>query len=93
MLTAHGTLGDHTFGTTPQSWPLMSKTLPYWLDEASNSQVTLLGNPLLWWLGSLSVCAFVVLTTVYSLARRRLVMIIDTGEGVCVCVCVECGCG
>ena len=36
MVTAHGNLGDHQFGAPPQNWPLIGKTLPYWLDETNN---------------------------------------------------------
>lgn len=36
MLAAHGNLGEHQFGANPSQWPLLSKTLPYWLDEKTN---------------------------------------------------------
>lgn len=36
MLAAHGNLGDHQFGATPSQWPLLGKTLPYWLDNKTN---------------------------------------------------------
>ena len=87
MLTAHGNLGDHTFGAAPQHWPLMGKTLPYWLDEKSNSQVTLLGNPVLWWLATGALVVFLVLAAVYSLARRRLVNIIEIGMSLYIATC------
>ncbi|XP_064395458.1 protein O-mannosyl-transferase 1-like isoform X2 [Halichondria panicea] len=80
MLTAHGSLGDHAFGTPPHNWPLLSKTLPYWLDETSNSQVTLMGNPLLWWAGCGGVALFLLLSAVYALASKRLVYIIQPAE-------------
>ncbi len=71
MANAHSNLGDHTFGATPQSWPLMGKTLPYWLDEKSNAQVTLLGNPVLWWISTCSIHMFLFLSTLYLMRRRR----------------------
>lgn len=82
MLTAHGALGEHAFGTSPHYWPLMSKTLPYWLDETSNSQVTLMGNPLLWWAGSVGVVLFLMLSVVYALASKRLFYVIEPGKTV-----------
>ena len=45
MVTAHGNLGDHQFGAKPQNWPLMGKTLPYWLDETSNVRTPLTDCP------------------------------------------------
>ena len=36
MLAAHGNLGDHQFGATPIQWPLLGKTLPYWLHNKTN---------------------------------------------------------
>ena len=71
MANAHSNLGDHTFGAAPHSWPLMGKTLPYWLDEKTNAQVTLLGHPVLWWISTASIHVFVLLTTLYLMRRRR----------------------
>ena len=36
MLSAHGSLGDHQFGSPAYHWPLIGKTLPYWLDAETN---------------------------------------------------------
>lgn len=36
MLAAHGNLGDHQFGASPAQWPLLGKTLPYWLHNKTN---------------------------------------------------------
>jgi dolichyl-phosphate-mannose-protein mannosyltransferase len=58
----------------------MGKTLPYWLDEKSNAQVTLLGNPLLWWMSTASIHVFLVVTTLYLLRQRRQYWDIDTGQ-------------
>ena len=83
MANAHSNLGDHTFGAPPQSWPLMGKTLPYWLDEKSNAQVTLLGNPMLWWISTGSIHGFLFLSTLYLMRRRRKYFDIGPGEGYC----------
>ena len=79
MAYAHGSLGDHTFGAPPQNWPLMGKTLPYWLDESSNAQVTLLGNPILWWVSTGAIHVFLLLTALYLMRQRRKHF--DIGEG------------
>jgi dolichyl-phosphate-mannose-protein mannosyltransferase len=71
MATAHGNLGEHQFGATPHSWPLMGKLLPYWLDEKSNAQVTLIGNPVMWWVASVGIVVFLAVTAVHLLRRRR----------------------
>lgn len=73
MITAHSTMGDHTFAADPANWPLMGKSLPYWLDETSNAQINLLGNPLLWWISTASVMAFTALLVFYLMRRRRQV--------------------
>lgn len=80
MVTAHSTLGDHTFGAAPQSWPLMGKTLPYWLDESTNAQVTLIGNPVLWWIGTCGLHVFLALTTFYLMRRRRMLFDLETSK-------------
>ena len=80
MANAHSNLGDHTFGASPHSWPLMEKTLPYWLDEKSNAQVTLLGNPVLWWTSTAAIHAFLMLTTFYLMRRQRKFADLGTSE-------------
>ncbi len=79
MANAHSSLGDHTFGSPPQNWPMMGKTLPYWLDEKTNAQVTLLGNPLLWWLSTGAINVFLFLTSLYLMRIRRLCYDLDKG--------------
>ena len=80
MATAHSTMGDHTFAAPPANWPMMGKCLPYWLDEYSNAQINLLGNPLLWWIGTAAVMAFTALVTFYSMRRRRKVYDIEQSK-------------
>ena len=80
MATAHSTMGDHTFAAAPANWPLMGKSLPYWLDENSNAQINLLGNPLLWWISTAAVMAFTALVTFYLMRRRRRVYDLSNGE-------------
>lgn len=80
MVTAHGNLGSHQFGAVPQSWPLIGKTLPYWLDEKNNAQVTLIGNPLLWWFGSASLGVFPAMSAFYLLRRKRMVFDIPQAD-------------
>ncbi len=122
MVTAHGNLGDHQFGAKPPSWPLMGKTLPYWLDEHSNvrrllvlrsltsqptaippslppsfptslqAQVTLIGNPLLWWVSSAAIFIFILLTGFYLLRRKRHVLDLSQCElsvGVALITCLS----
>ena len=79
MITAHGNLGDHQFGALPHSWPMMGKTLPYWLDERSNAQVTLLGNPLLWQISTTAIFIFLALVAFYLSRRKRQFFDLSTG--------------
>ena len=44
MVAAHGNLGDHQFGATPIKWPLLGKTLPYWLHHNTNVSTVLICN-------------------------------------------------
>jgi dolichyl-phosphate-mannose--protein O-mannosyl transferase len=71
MLGAHGSMSDHNYGSRPLQWMLMKKTLPYWLDSVSNCQVTLIGNPFTWWMGSAACVLFPLLILFYLLRRRR----------------------
>ena len=40
MLTAHGSMSDHDYGSKPLQWLLLIKTLPYWLDSSSNVRLS-----------------------------------------------------
>lgn len=80
MLAAHGNLGDHQFGATPIQWPLLGKTLPYWLHNKTNAQLTLIGNPILWWISSVSIVLFFFTLIFYILRRRR--KITDLPDGI-----------
>ena len=82
MATAHSTMGDHTFAATPANWPLMGKSLPYWLDEHSNAQINLLGNPLLWWIGTAAVITFTAVIAFYLMRRRRQIFDLEQSEHV-----------
>eukprot|EP00731_Ephydatia_muelleri_P024850 Em0016g1121a len=55
-------------------------TLPYWLDEKNNAQVTLIGNPLLWWFGCASLGVFPAVSVFYLLRRKRMVFDIPQAD-------------
>ena len=40
MLTAHGSMSDHDYGSKPLQWLLLIKTLPYWLDSSTNVRLS-----------------------------------------------------
>ena len=36
MFGAHGSMSEHSYGSRPQQWIFLQRTLPYWLDSATN---------------------------------------------------------
>ncbi|EDO30753.1 predicted protein [Nematostella vectensis] len=69
--------GEHTFSSTPSQWPIMKRGVAYWIHRDKNMQIYCLGNPLVWWAGSLSVLAYGGLLVIYLLRRRRAVNDLD----------------
>lgn len=65
-------LQSHMYSSEPMEWPLMDKSIAYWIDKNSNAQIHLLGNILIWYTGSLSIVTYAALYAFYLMRRRRL---------------------
>lgn len=60
MYRANATLTNpHQYSSTWYSWPLMKRPIFYWQDVDREQYIYLLGNPFIYWLGSLSVILLV----------------------------------
>jgi dolichyl-phosphate-mannose-protein mannosyltransferase len=67
MLSANvGLRQTHPYGSPWWSWPLMVKPIYYWAAGTSPARMYLIGNPLVWWGGSL---LFVVVLADFALSR------------------------
>lgn len=62
---------EHKYSTEPMEWPFMDKNVAYWMSSNSNAQIHLIGNPVVWYLGTLSVLGYSALLVFYLLRRRR----------------------
>lgn len=79
MYSAQSSLTDttHPYASKWYSWPFMIRPVYYWEGEAlpsgAQGNIYLLGNPLVWWLGTVSVVIALVtwLTQPKLLGRRR----------------------
>eukprot|EP00794_Sanderia_malayensis_P015859 gene15859-17457_t len=71
---------EHTFASRPFDWPLMRKGIAYWLNGTSNAQIFCIGNPAVWWAGSLAVIGYCALLVFYLLRRRRACYDISAGQ-------------
>ncbi|CAH0726094.1 unnamed protein product, partial [Brenthis ino] len=63
----------HMFASEPPEWPLLARSIAYWLSPNSNAQVHLIGNLMTWYAGTLSVLLYGVMLGVYAVRRRRAV--------------------
>ena len=68
------------FASSPAEWPFLLRGVAYWISPDSNAQIFLLGNPILWWTGTLAVPSFLTILAVVLLRRRRLCY--DIPEGI-----------
>ncbi|XP_022651838.1 protein O-mannosyltransferase 1-like isoform X2 [Varroa destructor] len=80
---------DHIFASTPLEWPLLLRGVAYWVSGESNAQIFLLGNPILWWTGSLAVPLYLGLLAGCLLRRRRLCYDIPEDMFRAVLLCAE----
>ena len=62
---------EHRYGSTPAEWPLLDTTVGYWVAGESHSQIHLMGNPLIWKAGFLSVGIYLALLAIYLVFFHR----------------------
>ncbi|XP_063838561.1 protein O-mannosyltransferase 1 isoform X1 [Ostrinia nubilalis] len=61
----------HMFASEPAEWPLLVRSIAYWLSPNSNAQIHLIGNLVTWYAGTISVLVYSVLLAVYAIRQRR----------------------
>ncbi|XP_061707440.1 protein O-mannosyltransferase 1 [Cydia pomonella] len=61
----------HMFASEPADWPLLARSIAYWLSPDSNAQIHLIGNLVTWYAGSLAVLVYVALLCGLALRGRR----------------------
>ncbi|KAI0244810.1 hypothetical protein L0F63_001926 [Massospora cicadina] len=70
MWTSNSELvASHPFDSRPSSWPLLRRGISFW--AKNQTQIYLLGNPLAWYAGSLSVGLYFLIQTVVCLLEKR----------------------
>ncbi|XP_013133962.1 PREDICTED: dolichyl-phosphate-mannose--protein mannosyltransferase 4 isoform X2 [Papilio polytes] len=62
----------HMFASEPTEWPLLSRSIAYWLSPHSNAQIHLIGNLVTWYAGTLSVLLYSALLALYAIRQRRM---------------------
>lgn len=58
MLWSSKQVQVHMFSSEPQEWPLLDKTIAYWINTKSNAQIHLVGNLIIWYSASIAVVSF-----------------------------------
>eukprot|EP00795_Rhopilema_esculentum_P010235 gene10235-18921_t len=71
---------EHTFSSRPFDWPFMKRGVAYWISNTSNAQVFCIGNPVIWWAGTLAVLGYCGLFLFYLLRRRRAIYDLSLGQ-------------
>ncbi|KAF9027092.1 glycosyltransferase family 39 protein [Hymenopellis radicata] len=70
MWTTNAGLTDrHTFDSRPDSWPRLRRGINFWVKD--HRQIYLIGNPVVWWLSSLSVVGYVAVRGFLILRAKR----------------------
>ncbi len=72
--SSSGMTATHANASKWYTWPIQQRAIFYWQDaiepDGTNSYIYLLGNPFIYWLGSLTML-FTILYTLYKLIVRR----------------------
>lgn len=79
MLSKQDTELEHKYSSTPTEWPFMARNIAYWMSPASNAQIHLLGNVVVWYASTIAVLCYLTLAVFYFLRRQRAIL--DTTEG------------
>ncbi|KAJ7591079.1 glycosyltransferase family 39 protein [Mycena floridula] len=70
MWTTNAGLTDrHTFDSRPESWPRLRRGINFWVKD--NRHIYLIGNPMVWWLSTLSVVAYIAVRGFLILRSKR----------------------
>ncbi|KAJ1570056.1 hypothetical protein HK096_003834 [Nowakowskiella sp. JEL0078] len=80
-----GLTGSHPFDSRPHQWPGLRRGISFWTDKKGGpGQVYLIGNPFIWWLGSMSCFAFVIGLLAYAVMYKRKIYVISSCKICCV---------
>jgi dolichyl-phosphate-mannose-protein mannosyltransferase len=70
MWTTNAGLTDrHTYDSRPESWPLLRRGINFWVKD--HRQIYLIGNPMVWYLSTLSVIAYMAVRGLLILRAQR----------------------
>ncbi|KAJ2953784.1 hypothetical protein O0L34_g1411 [Tuta absoluta] len=61
----------HMFASEPAEWPLLARSIAYWLSPNSNAQIHLIGNLVTWYAGSAAVLVYGALLCEHALRCGR----------------------
>ncbi|KAL1662924.1 glycosyltransferase family 39 protein [Schizophyllum commune] len=67
--TNQGLTDRHTFDSRPDSWPRLRRGINFWVKD--HRQIYLIGNPMLWWLSTAAVLAYVTFRAFVILRAKR----------------------
>ncbi|THU78165.1 PMT-domain-containing protein [Dendrothele bispora CBS 962.96] len=67
--TNAGLTERHTFDSRPEQWPGLRRGINFWVKD--HRQIYLVGNPLVWWMSSLAVFAWIGTCGILVLRQKR----------------------
>lgn len=67
--TNAGLTDRHTFDSRPDSWPRLRRGINFWVKD--HRQIYLIGNPMIWWLSTAAVLAYVAVRGLLILRAKR----------------------
>ncbi|CAI6086799.1 unnamed protein product [Clonostachys chloroleuca] len=67
--TNAGLTDSHAWDSRPESWPILRRGINFW--GRNNTQVYLLGNPIIWWSSSISIVVWVIFKVIAVIRWQR----------------------
>jgi dolichyl-phosphate-mannose-protein mannosyltransferase len=75
----NGLKSSHPYDSRPSQWPLLHRGISFWRATPDTHGIYLIGNPLPWFLGTLSVVLFVAFTIVSIFLEKRQIVFHQSG--------------
>jgi len=62
--------GEHPFESRPLDWPVLNRGISFWGSHTKHGVIYLLGNPFVWYLGTFSICLYIIYYILFVLIKQ-----------------------
>jgi dolichyl-phosphate-mannose-protein mannosyltransferase len=70
---------SHPYDSRPNAWPLMHRGISFWRAKPDTKGIYLIGNPVVWYLGTMSIIAYFIYVFVNLVLQKRKIYFNPSG--------------